>query len=63
MTTISDRDSKFMSELWQIIFQRLRTAILTSTAYHPQTDGQSKRTNQTVEIALRYFVTSNSDDD
>ena len=63
MATISDRDSKFMSELWQTIFHRLGTAILTSTAYHPQTDGQSERTNQTVEIALRYFVTSNPDDD
>lgn len=30
--------------------------LLYSTAYHPQTDGSSERTNQTVEIALRFFV-------
>ena len=57
--TISDRDSKFMSDLWQAIFEKLGVNILTSTSYHPQTDGQSERTNQTVEIAMRYFVTSN----
>lgn len=27
-----------------------------STAYHPQTDSQSERTNQTIEIALRYYL-------
>ncbi len=30
--------------------------LLYSTAYHPQTDGSSKHTNQTVEIALRFFI-------
>lgn len=59
LATISDRDSKFMSDFWQALFQRLGVEILASTAYHPQTDGQSERTNQTVEIALRYFITAN----
>ncbi len=54
---ISDRDRKFLSSFWRTIFERLGTKLLTSTAYHPQTDGQSERTNQTVEIALRYFLT------
>lgn len=36
--------------------------MLTSTAYHPQTDEQSERTNQTIEIALRYFLTSHLDE-
>lgn len=53
---ISDRDSKFMSVFWKTIFERLGVTFLTSTAYHPQTDGQSERTNQTVEIALRYYI-------
>ena len=53
---ISDRDSKFMSAFWKAIFGKLQVSFLTSTAYHPQTDGQSERTNQTVEIALRYYV-------
>jgi len=30
--------------------------MLYSTAYHPQTNGQSERTNQTIEIALRYYL-------
>lgn len=53
---ISDRDPKFMSDLWRAVFERLRTKLLRSTSYHPQTDGQSERTNQTVEIALRYWM-------
>ena len=54
---VSDRDPKFMADFWEELFMRLGTNLLTSTAYHPQTDGQSERTNQTVEIALRYLIT------
>lgn len=53
---ITDRDPKFMSEMWRAIFKRLQIVSLRSTSYHPQTDGQSERTNQTVEIALRYWM-------
>lgn len=53
---ISDRDPKFLSDMWKAIFQRMGVTLLHSTAYHPQTDGQSERTNQTVEIALRYYL-------
>ena len=56
---VSDRDAKFMSDLWSTIFMKLEVKMLTATAYHPQTDGQSERTNQSVEIALRYFCTEN----
>lgn len=58
---ISDRDPKFLSEFWDTIFRRLGVSLLTSTAYHAQTDGQSERSNQTVEIAIR-FLTSNDPD-
>ena len=53
---ITDRAFKFLSKFWEELFARLRVKLLYSTAYHPQTDGSSERTNQTVEIALRFFV-------
>ena len=53
---LSDRDPKFLSELWTSLFEQLKVQLLYSTAYHPQTDGQSERTNQTAEIMLRFFV-------
>ena len=53
---ITDRNPKFLSRFWKALFARLGVNLLYSTAYHPQTDGSSERTNQTVEIALRFFV-------
>lgn len=53
---ITDRDRKFLSELWTKIFHKLGSKLLYSTAYHPQTDGSSERTNQTAEIALRHHI-------
>jgi len=41
---------------------KAKTKLLASTAYHPQTDGQSERTNQTTEIALRYYVSLHQTD-
>ncbi|RMJ21267.1 Integrase core domain-containing protein, partial [Aspergillus sp. HF37] len=51
---ISDRDRLFISQFWQSIFQRLGTKWLFSSAYHPQTDGMTERTNRTIEIILRH---------
>jgi hypothetical protein len=51
---IGDRDSKWLSEFWTQLFTNMGTRISATTAYHPQSDGQSERTNQTAEIALRY---------
>lgn len=53
---ISDRDKKFLSQLWEGLFCKLGVKLLYFTAYHPQTDGQSERTNQTVEIAFRFLL-------
>lgn len=53
---ITDRDPKFLSRFWKALFTRLGVNLLYNTAYHPQTDGSSERTNQTVEIALRFFI-------
>nr|GFB21303.1 putative reverse transcriptase domain-containing protein [Tanacetum cinerariifolium] len=54
---ISDQDSKFTSYLWQSLNKSLGTHLEMCTAYHPQTDGQSERTIQTLEDMLRACVT------
>src|SRR5271169_4127567 len=53
---LTDRGKVFLSEFWTALFKILRTNLLVTTAYHPQTDGQSERTNQIIEIALRHLV-------
>lgn len=58
---ISDRDRKFLSELWKALFTKLGVKLLYSTVYHSQIDGSSERTNQTVEIALRFWMSTLDD--
>ncbi|GJU21163.1 putative reverse transcriptase domain-containing protein [Tanacetum coccineum] len=53
---ISDRDSHFTSRFWQSLQNALGTQLDMSTAYHPETDGQSERTIQTLEDMLRACV-------
>ncbi|GJU84202.1 putative ribonuclease H-like domain-containing protein [Tanacetum coccineum] len=53
---ISDRDSRFTSRFWQSMQDALGTRLDISTAYHPQTDGQSERTIQTLKDMLRACV-------
>ncbi|KAI3740185.1 hypothetical protein L2E82_30607 [Cichorium intybus] len=53
---ISDRDSRFTSHFWQSLQKAMGTRLDMSTAYHPQTDGQSERTIQTLEDMLRACV-------
>ncbi|GJX55748.1 putative reverse transcriptase domain-containing protein [Tanacetum coccineum] len=50
------RDGRFTSHLWQAFQEALGTRLDMSTAYHPQTDGQSERTIQTLEDMLRACV-------
>jgi Reverse transcriptase (RNA-dependent DNA polymerase)/RNase H-like domain found in reverse transcriptase/Integrase zinc binding domain/Retroviral aspartyl protease/Chromo (CHRromatin Organisation MOdifier) domain len=59
---ISDRDSKFTSMFWQSLWSLLGSKLLMSTAYHPQTDGQTERQNRTLEDMLRSFTNYNQDD-
>ncbi|GJY78694.1 reverse transcriptase domain-containing protein [Tanacetum coccineum] len=56
VSIISDRDARFTSRLWQTFQKALGTRLDMSTAYHPQTDGQSERTIQTLEDMLRACV-------
>ena len=53
---INDRDRKFMSLFWQIIFKRIEMTLLISIVYHSQIDEQFERINQTIEITLRFWL-------
>ncbi|GKB85045.1 putative reverse transcriptase domain-containing protein [Tanacetum coccineum] len=56
ISIISDRDSRFTSRFWQSMQEVLGTRLDMSTAYHPQTDGQSERTIHSLEDMLRACV-------
>ncbi|GJV70718.1 putative reverse transcriptase domain-containing protein, partial [Tanacetum coccineum] len=53
VSIICDRDPRFASNFWKSLQYALGTSLDMSTAYHPQTDGQSERTIQTLEDMLR----------
>eukprot|EP00253_Pinus_taeda_P007798 PITA_07798 len=53
---ISDRDVKFTSTFSRTLFAELGTQLNFSTAYHPQTDGQTERVNQVLEDMLRAYM-------
>lgn len=59
---ISDRGSTFMSKFWQSLMARIGLKHKASTAYHPQTDGQTERINQIVETYLRCYVNFDQND-
>ncbi|GJZ66794.1 putative reverse transcriptase domain-containing protein [Tanacetum coccineum] len=56
VSIIYDRDGRYTSNFWRSFQKSLATYISISTAYHPETDGQSERTIQTLEDMLRACV-------
>jgi hypothetical protein len=58
LTIVSDRGSVFVSRFWEQLQKCLGTRLLRSSAYHPQTDGQTERINQVLEDMLRACVIS-----
>jgi len=52
----SDRDKLFTSKFWKSLTDLMGIDHRLSTAYHPQTNGQTERTNQTVEQYLRHYI-------
>ncbi|KAJ3561342.1 hypothetical protein NP233_g10248 [Leucocoprinus birnbaumii] len=58
---VCDRDKLFLSTFWQEFTSLLDVKVKMSTAFHPQTDGSSERTNKTVNQLLRNYVTENQE--
>jgi hypothetical protein len=56
VSIVSDRDTRFTSKFWKRFHDSMGTRLHISTAYHPQTDGQSERTIQTLEDMLRACI-------
>ena len=55
-TIISDHGAQFVARFWEQLQDSLGTKLIRSSAYHPQTDGQTERVNQILEDMLRACV-------
>ncbi|KAJ9521258.1 hypothetical protein QJQ45_022966 [Haematococcus lacustris] len=53
---ISDRGPQFKNHFWAEVAKLLRVQVNLSSAYHPQTDGQTERMNRVVEEMLRHYI-------
>jgi hypothetical protein len=53
---ISDRDPRWTGDFWRQVCKLFDTKLKFSTAFHPETDGQTERMNRTVEETLRHYV-------
>jgi hypothetical protein len=55
-TIVSDRGTQYVSKFWEELHKSLGTKLLHSSAYHPQTSGQTERVNPVLEDMLRACV-------
>jgi hypothetical protein len=62
LTVTSDRGRQFVSQFMSIVNKALHIGTRLSSSYHPETDGQSERSNQAMEQYLRAYVNENQDD-
>jgi hypothetical protein len=53
---VSDRGTQFTSKFWERVHETLDSQLCFSSAYHPQTDGQTERVNQILEDVLRVYA-------
>ena len=49
VSIVSDRDLRFTSKFWSSLMSHYGTSLKYSTAFHPQTDGQTERVHCTIE--------------
>ncbi len=56
---VSDRDPNFTGNSWHALFKHVGVKLSMSTAFHPQTDGQTKRDNRALESILRNYISAN----
>jgi hypothetical protein len=56
---ISDRDKLFVSKFWKALHKLMGVKLKLSTAFHPETDGSSERTNKTLNQCIRFHVARN----
>ena len=61
-SVVSDRDSRFQSKFWLCVMELLDVDVRMSTAFHPQTGGQTARVNQILEQYLRSYCSYQQDD-
>ena len=62
LEVVTDRGTQFTSKFWKAVAKLLGVKQCLSSARRPQSDGQTERTNRTLEDMLRHFVSPSQDD-